>query len=84
MIIKEAVKFASYYFQNGDAILSRTLHRNEVSEFNVEEDIDRLSIFKPHGQPIGKAGSRMLTDLEYKAAMTYFLLNYPEVQPYTV
>ena len=82
-LIEEAAKFASYYFQNGDATFSRTLHRNEVPESNVQEDIDRLSVFKPHGQPIGKAGSRMLTDVEYKAAMTYVLLNCPEVQPYT-
>ena len=56
---------------------------NEVLESNVEDDIDRLSVFKPHGQPIGKARSQMLTDLKYKAAMTYVLLNCPEVQPYT-
>ena len=56
---------------------------NEVPESNIESDIDRLSIFKPHRQPIGKAGSWMLTDLQYKVAITYILLNCLEVQPYT-
>ena len=82
-LIEEAAKFASYYFQNGDATFFRTLHRNEVPESNIEDDIDRLSVFKRHGQPLGKAGLRMLTDPEYKASITYVLLNCPEVQPYT-
>ena len=46
------------------------MQRNEVSKSDVEDDIDRLSIFKHQGQPIGTAGSRMLTDPEYSAAMS--------------
>ena len=81
-LIEEAAKFASYYFQNGDATFSRRLQQNEVPESNVKDDIDRLSVFKHQGKPIDTVGSRMLMDPEYNVAITYVLLNCPEVQSY--
>ena len=39
-LIEDAAKFASYYFQNGDATFCRRIQRNEVPESDVEDDIN--------------------------------------------
>ena len=49
------------------------MQRNEVPESDVEDDINRLSVFKHQGQPIGTVSLQMLTDPEYKAAMKTYV-----------
>ena len=44
--MEEAAKFALYYFQEEDPTIPRRMQWNEVFESDVEDDIDRFSIFK--------------------------------------
>ena len=83
-LLKKRRSLLHIIFQIGDATFSRRMQWNKVPESDVEDDIDRLFVFKYQRQLIGTAGSRMLTDLEYKEVMTYILLNCLEVQPYIV
>ncbi|XP_050238136.1 uncharacterized protein LOC126687622 [Mercurialis annua] len=48
---EETGKFASYYFSEGDRMIHERMQRNKVCDIEIEDDVDRLSIFKPHGQP---------------------------------
>ncbi|XP_050223125.1 uncharacterized protein LOC126673168 [Mercurialis annua] len=58
------------------------MQRNEVCEMDVDDDVDRLSIFKPKGRPIGASRNRYLDDAEYNAARSYILLNCTEIEPF--
>ena len=80
-LIEEAAKFASYYFAGGDPFIPRRMRRNETD--NVENyDENVLSIFRQHGQSIGKTTKRWLTNQEYVAARKYVLLNSLEAEPF--
>ncbi|XP_050211742.1 uncharacterized protein LOC126661904 [Mercurialis annua] len=79
---EETAKFAAYYFSEGDPMIPERLQRNEVSDIEVDDDVDRLSIFKPHGQSVGACRKRYLEDAEIVAAWTYVLLNCSEIENY--
>ncbi|XP_050207362.1 uncharacterized protein LOC126656787 [Mercurialis annua] len=79
---EETAKFAAYYFSEGDLMILERLQRNEVCDIEVDDDIDRLSIFKPHGQSVGACRKRYLEDDEIVAARTYVLLNCSEIENY--
>ncbi|XP_050222508.2 uncharacterized protein LOC126672598 [Mercurialis annua] len=81
-LLEETVKFASFYFKDGDPMLPCRMQRNEVCEMDVDDDVDRLSIFKPKGRPIGASRNRYLDDAEYNAARSYILLNCTEIEPF--
>ncbi|XP_050207480.1 uncharacterized protein LOC126656899 [Mercurialis annua] len=53
-LLEETTKFASFYFKDGDPMLPCRMQRNEVCEMDVDDDFDRLSIFKPKGRPVEK------------------------------
>ncbi|XP_055959774.1 uncharacterized protein LOC130014845 [Mercurialis annua] len=81
-LLEETAKFASFYFKDGDPMLPCRMQRNEVCEMDVDDDVDRLSIFKPKGRPIGASRNRYLDDAEYNAARSYILLNCTEIEPF--
>ncbi|XP_055961834.1 uncharacterized protein LOC126681490 [Mercurialis annua] len=81
-LLEEIAKFASFYFKDGDPMVPCRMQRNEVCEMDVDDDFDRLSIFKPEGRPVGACRNRYLDDAEYVAARSYILLNCPEIEPY--
>ncbi|XP_050222148.1 uncharacterized protein LOC126672242 [Mercurialis annua] len=81
-LLEETAKFASFYFTDGDPMLPCRIQRNEVCDMDVDDDVDRLSIFKPNGRPVGACWNRYLDDAEYVAARNYILLNCPEIKPY--
>ncbi|XP_050233356.1 uncharacterized protein LOC126681844 [Mercurialis annua] len=81
-LLEETTKFASFYFKDGDPMIPCRMQRNEVCEMDVDDDFDRLSIFKPKGRPVGACWNRYLDDVEYVAARSYILLNFPEIEPY--
>lgn len=59
------------------------MQRNEVyGDDDDSDDVDKLSIFKHSGRPIGASKTRYLTDVEYAAAQSYILLNCPEIDSY--
>ncbi|XP_050222376.1 uncharacterized protein LOC126672469 [Mercurialis annua] len=71
---EETAKFAAYYFSEGDPMVPERLQRNEVCDIEVDDDVDRLSIFKPHGQSVGACRKRYLEEAEIVAARTYVLI----------
>ncbi|XP_050207500.1 uncharacterized protein LOC126656920 [Mercurialis annua] len=71
---EKTAKFAAYYFSEGDPMIPERLQRNEVCDIEVDDDVDRLSIFKPHGQSVGACRKRYLEDDEIVAARTYLLI----------
>ncbi|XP_050216221.1 uncharacterized protein LOC126667294 [Mercurialis annua] len=79
---EETAKFAAYYFSEGDPMIPERPQRNEVYDIEVDDDVDRLSIFKPHGQSVGACRKRYLEDSEIVAARTYVLLNCSEIENY--
>ncbi|XP_050222364.1 uncharacterized protein LOC126672458 [Mercurialis annua] len=79
---EETAKFAAYYFSEGDPMIPERLQRNEVCDIKIDDDVDRLSIFKPHGQSVGACRKRYLEDAEIVAARTYVLLNCSEIENY--
>ncbi|XP_050222682.1 uncharacterized protein LOC126672773 [Mercurialis annua] len=79
---EETAKFAAYYFSEGDPMIPERPQRNEVYDIEVDDDVDRLSIFKPHGQSVGACRKRYLEDSEIVADRTYVLLNYSEIENY--
>ncbi|XP_050228976.1 uncharacterized protein LOC126678134 [Mercurialis annua] len=79
---EEIAKFASYYFAEGDPMLPVRLGRNETCDMDIDEDADRLGIFKPKGKPLRGSGRRYLEDDEIIAARTYVLLNCSEIEDY--
>ncbi|XP_050238240.2 uncharacterized protein LOC126687726 [Mercurialis annua] len=81
-LLEETAKFASFYFKDGDPMVPCRMQRNEVCEMDVDDDFDRLNIFKPKGRPVGACRNRYLDDAEYVAARSYILLNCPEIEPY--
>ncbi|XP_055960094.1 uncharacterized protein LOC126661596 [Mercurialis annua] len=81
-LYEEIAKFASFYFNDGDPTLPDRLQRNETRDDVVDDDVDRLSIFKPNGRPIGASKKRSLEEDEYTAAHSYILLNCPEIEHY--
>ncbi|XP_055962307.1 uncharacterized protein LOC130015688 [Mercurialis annua] len=74
-LLEETAKFASFYFKDGDPMVPCRMQRNEVCEMDVDDDFDRLNIFKPKGRPVGACRNRYLDDAEYVAARSYILLN---------
>ncbi|XP_055962322.1 uncharacterized protein LOC126687685 [Mercurialis annua] len=60
----------------------KRLQRNEVCDIEVDDDVERLSIFKPQGQSVGACRKRYLEDAEIVAARTYVLLNCSEIENY--
>ncbi|XP_055960503.1 uncharacterized protein LOC130015062 [Mercurialis annua] len=81
-LLEETAKFASFYFKDGDLMVPCRVQRNEVCEMDVDDDFDRLSIFKPKGRPVGACRNRYMDDAEYVAARSYIFLNCPEIEPY--
>ncbi|XP_050211766.1 uncharacterized protein LOC126661927 [Mercurialis annua] len=79
---EETAKFAAYYFSEGDPMIPERLQRNEVSDIEVNDYVDKLSIFKPHRQPVGACRKKYLEDDEIIVAQTYVLLNCPEIENY--
>ncbi|XP_050222731.1 uncharacterized protein LOC126672823 [Mercurialis annua] len=79
---EEIAKLASYYFAEGDPMLPVRLGRNETCDMDIDEDADRLGIFKPKGKPLRGSGRRYLEDDEIIAARTYVLLNCSEIEDY--
>ncbi|XP_050229104.1 uncharacterized protein LOC126678246 [Mercurialis annua] len=79
---EETAKFAAYYFLEGDPMIPERPQRNEVCDIEVDDDVDRLSIFKPQGQSVGACRKRYLEDPEIVAARTYVLLNCSEIENY--
>ncbi|XP_050229103.1 uncharacterized protein LOC126678245 [Mercurialis annua] len=79
---EETAKFAAYYFSEGDPMIPERPQRNEVCDIEVDNDVDRLSIFKPQGQSVGACRKRYLEDAEIVAARTYVLLNCSEIKNY--
>ncbi|XP_055962306.1 uncharacterized protein LOC130015687 [Mercurialis annua] len=81
-LYEEIAKFASFYFNDGDPTLPDRLQRNETRDDVVDDDVDRPSIFKSNGRPIGASKKRSLEEDEYTAAHSYILLNCPEIEHY--
>ncbi|XP_055960074.1 uncharacterized protein LOC130014948 [Mercurialis annua] len=54
--------------------------RNETCDMDIDDDADRLGIFKPKGKPLRGSGKRYLEDDEIIAARTYVLLNCSEIE----
>ncbi|XP_050238000.1 uncharacterized protein LOC126687481 [Mercurialis annua] len=81
-LMEETAKFASFYFTDGDPTLPCRLQRNEVFDTDMDDDVDRLSIFRTVGEPIGACRKRHLDEYEYVAARSYVLLNCAEIEPY--
>ncbi|XP_050222432.1 uncharacterized protein LOC126672521 [Mercurialis annua] len=79
---EETAKFVAYYFSEGDPMIPERLQRNEVCDIKIDNDVDRLFIFKPHGQSMGACRKRYLKDAEIVAARTYVLLNCSEIENY--
>ncbi|XP_055961829.1 uncharacterized protein LOC130015528 [Mercurialis annua] len=63
-------------------MIPERLQRNEVCDIEVDDDVERLSIFKPQGQSVGACRKRYLEDAEIVAARTYVLLNCSEIENY--
>ena len=59
-LLEETAKFASFYFTDGDPMLPCQIQRNEVCDMDVDDNVDRLSIFKLNGRPVGACRNRYL------------------------
>ncbi|XP_050222330.1 uncharacterized protein LOC126672423 [Mercurialis annua] len=81
-LMEETAKFASFYFTDGDPTLPCRMQRNEVFDTEMDDDVDRLSIFIPNGEPVGACRKRYLDESEFVAAGSYVLLNCAEIEPY--
>ncbi|XP_050232991.1 uncharacterized protein LOC126681493 [Mercurialis annua] len=68
--------------EQGDPMIPERLQRNEVSDIEVDYDVDGLSIFKPHRKSVGACRKRYHEDAEIIAARTYVLLNCSEIENY--
>ena len=77
---EEIMKFASFYFTKGDPRLPERLRRNETCDMDIDDDVDRLSIFKPKGGPLHGSTKRYLDDAAIITARTYVLLNCLEIE----
>ncbi|XP_050229123.1 uncharacterized protein LOC126678265 [Mercurialis annua] len=77
---EEIAKFASYYFAEGNPMIAVRLGRNETCDMDIDDDVDKLGIFKPKGKPLRGSGQRYLEDNEIIAARTYVLLNCSEIE----
>ncbi|XP_050238139.1 uncharacterized protein LOC126687627 [Mercurialis annua] len=77
---EEISKFASYYFAEGDPMIPVCLGRNETCDMDIDDDVDRLGIFKPKGKPLRGSGRRYFEDDEIITARTYVLLNCSEIE----
>ena len=81
-LLEETAKFGSFYFVDGEPVVPERMQRNEVYGLDVEDDVDKLSIFKPIGRPIGACEKRYLQPAEIVAAHSYILLNCSEIESY--
>ena len=85
-LVEEAISFCSYYFEDHVSMRhTQVPHNNDgrIESDEGEEHEGNLSIFKYHGRSFGKAKSRFLSEEENKAACSYILLNFLEVEPFT-
>ncbi|WCJ43095.1 hypothetical protein M5689_023857 [Euphorbia peplus] len=80
-LVEEASTFCSHYFEPHVSSRFHRVPRNDEGE-NLEPIPNNLSIFTYPVRLSGKSVSRMMSDLEYKAAQIYILLNTVEVQDY--
>ena len=83
-LVEDASMFYSYYFEDHVQTKARAVPRNYEGggDYIPSDDPLNLSIFKYRGRPLGHSRTRHMTEQEYKAAHSYILLNYKEVEPY--
>ena len=80
-IVEEASNFCTHYFEPQVMCRSRNVPRNDDGG-NVDDVEGYISIFKHPGRFYSPNKSRMLEDVEYKAAHTFVLLNCEEVSSF--
>ncbi|WCJ25321.1 hypothetical protein M5689_007214 [Euphorbia peplus] len=80
-LVEEASTFCSHYFEPHVYSRFRQVPRNDEGE-NMEAIPNNLSIFTYNVRLSGKSRSRMSSEVEYKAAQIYVLLNTVEVHDY--
>ncbi|KAG5595113.1 hypothetical protein H5410_036345 [Solanum commersonii] len=77
---RETGDFYSYYF--GDDVSCRRNKPNLNDEINIVLLFPPISIFNQNGGGSKKRGKRGFTNMEMQSAVTHFLPNFPEIQPY--
>ena len=82
-LVEEASVFYSYCFEDHVQTKARTMPQNYEGggDYIPSDDPLNLSIFKYSGRPLRRSRTRHVTQQEYKAAQSYILLNYVEVEP---
>ena len=82
-IIKEISSFYAHYFESYIRARHQELGRNnDKINFDMQEYLGMVSIFKPSVSHLGLEKIPWLDDKEYHAVRAYVLLNCDEVQPY--